>query len=172
MIKQFCLWQHISLDPNSPTVISLEEYSLLHTSMGHLVSKHKRTDLNSVPQGRFSITEEVSRQYPSQEEGTVGPIQASGTSHESSISMEWEAPRQASEPQNSRKDCQRQSIYSAMDAVPHLEFYTNSIGRQRHSRPSLEVLRNVSEVTSVFSDWPKIRLIGPDLHSLHLELHS
>lgn len=116
--------------------------------MGHLVSKHKQTDLNNMPQGHFSVTEEVSRQYPSQEEGTVGAIQASGTSHEISMNMEWETPRQASEPQNSRQDSQRQSIYSTMDAVPHLEFYTNSIGRQRRSRPSLEVLRNVSEVSN------------------------
>ncbi|KAM9449880.1 solute carrier family 12 member 10, tandem duplicate 1 [Clarias gariepinus] len=61
--------------------------------------------------------------------------------------MEWETPKQASEHQNSR-----QSIYSTMDAVPHLEFYTNSIGHQRRSRPSLESLRKVSEDYELSSD--------------------
>lgn len=50
----------ISLDPNSLTVfLSLEEYSLLPTSMGHLVSKHKQMDLKNLPQVCFSVTEEV-----------------------------------------------------------------------------------------------------------------
>ncbi|MCI4394936.1 hypothetical protein PGIGA_G00174640 [Pangasianodon gigas] len=125
--------------------------------MGHFVSKRKQMDLNSLPPRPFSFTEEVPRQYPRQEEGTVGAIQASGTSSEISISMEWETPRQASEHQTSRQDCQRPSIYSTVDAVPHLEFYTNSIGRQQRSRPSLEILRKVSEDYEASSNMGDLR---------------
>uniref|UniRef100_A0A8C1PIL9 Solute carrier family 12 member 10, tandem duplicate 1 n=1 Tax=Cyprinus carpio TaxID=7962 RepID=A0A8C1PIL9_CYPCA len=44
---------------------------------------------------------------------------------------------------NSRQDNRRPSIYSTMDAMPHLEFYANATatGRIRRSRPSLETLR-------------------------------
>ncbi|KAF7686792.1 hypothetical protein HF521_015185 [Silurus meridionalis] len=113
--------------------------------MGHFNSKHKQMDLNSLPEGRLSFTEEGPRQYSGQEGGTVGANQVNGRGSEISISMEWETPKQAPDNQTSRQDCQRQSIYSTMDAVPHLEFYTNSIGRQRRSRPSLDILRKVSE---------------------------
>lgn len=143
MIKQYCL----QLDPNSLPVISLLRKQLITQSMGHLVSKRRRMDLDSLPQGSVSFTEGVPPQYLSQEEGTVGAIHDFTTSS-NSISMEWETPRQASEQQNSKQDCQRQSIYSTMDAVPHLEFYTNSIGHQRRTRPSLEILRKVSEVSN------------------------
>lgn len=112
--------------------------------MGNLVSKRKQMDLTGLPQGRNSFVEEVPGQYPLQEEGTFGAIRANGSSSEINLGMEWETPRQTSEPQNS---CQRQSIYSAMDAVPHLGFYTNSIGHQRRTRPSLEILRKTSEVS-------------------------
>ncbi|KAB5518446.1 hypothetical protein PHYPO_G00166000 [Pangasianodon hypophthalmus] len=125
--------------------------------MGHFVSKRKQMDLNGLPPHPFSFTEEVPRQYPRQEEDTAGAIQASGTSSEISISMEWETPRQASEHQTSRQDCQRPSIYSTVDAVPHLEFYTNSIGRQQRSRPSLEILRKVSEDYEASSNMGDLR---------------
>ncbi|GAA6091701.1 solute carrier family 12 member 10, tandem duplicate 1 [Tachysurus ichikawai] len=113
--------------------------------MGHLVTKHKQMDLSSLPQGHFYSTEEVPGQYPSQVEGIVGEIQARRNNSEISISMEWETSRQASEHQNSRQHCQRKSIYSTVDRVPHVEFYINSVGRQQSSRPSLELLRKVSE---------------------------
>uniref|UniRef100_A0AAR2JTU6 Solute carrier family 12 member 10, tandem duplicate 1 n=1 Tax=Pygocentrus nattereri TaxID=42514 RepID=A0AAR2JTU6_PYGNA len=45
------------------------------------------------------------------------------------------------------QDGRRPSIYSTMDAVPHLEFYCNATatGRLRRSRPSLETLRKTTE---------------------------
>lgn len=114
--------------------------------MGNFVSKRKRMDLIGVPQGPFSVAGDVAQQYPCQEEGTVGANGTCRAGSEINLSMEWETPKQASEHQNSR-----QSIYSTMDAVPHLEFYTNSIGHQRRSRPSLESLRKVSEVSNLLA---------------------
>lgn len=146
----------LHLDPNSQLLFISWRVQFIKTSMGHFVSRSKQMDLSSMPQGHISFAEELSRQYPSQEGGTVGAIPANGTSGDFSISMEWETPRQSSEHQNSKQECQRPSIYSPMDAVPHLEFYTNSIGRQRRSRPSMEILRNVSEVSNhstVFFIW-------------------
>ncbi|KAG7314051.1 hypothetical protein KOW79_022547 [Hemibagrus wyckioides] len=105
--------------------------------MGHLGSKHKQMDLSSLPQGSISFSEDVPRQYPSQ--GSAGAIQSSESNSEISINLEWETSRH----QNSRNE--RKSIYSTVDRVPHFEFYTNSIGQQRRSRPSLEILRKVSE---------------------------
>lgn len=162
-------------DPNSNVISLLKRYGLLHTSMGHLVTKHKQMDLSSLPQGHFYSTEEVPGQYPSQVEGIVGEIQARRNNSEISISMEWETSRQASEHQNSRQHCQRKSIYSTVDRVPHVEFYINSVGRQQSSRPSLELLRKVSEVSNLLVTsliWsslieplnPQDPVIDPDLH--------
>uniref|UniRef100_A0A8C1CIV4 Solute carrier family 12 member 10, tandem duplicate 1 n=1 Tax=Cyprinus carpio carpio TaxID=630221 RepID=A0A8C1CIV4_CYPCA len=46
-------------------------------------------------------------------------------------------------------DNRRPSIYSTMDAMPHLEFYANATatGRIRRSRPSLETLRKAVDVS-------------------------
>uniref|UniRef100_A0A8C1HFH7 Solute carrier family 12 member 10, tandem duplicate 1 n=1 Tax=Cyprinus carpio carpio TaxID=630221 RepID=A0A8C1HFH7_CYPCA len=51
--------------------------------------------------------------------------------------------------QELKQDNRRPSIYSTMDAMPHLEFYANATatGRIRRSRPSLETLRKAVDVT-------------------------
>lgn len=118
--------------------------------MGHLGSKHKQMDLSSLPQGRISFSEDVPQQYSSQGSAGLQAIQVNGSNSEISINLEWETSRH----QNSRNE--RKSIYSTMDRVPHFEFYTNSIGQQRRSRPSLEILRKVSEVSNL-----SVSLIDP-----------
>uniref|UniRef100_A0A8C1Z732 Solute carrier family 12 member 10, tandem duplicate 1 n=1 Tax=Cyprinus carpio TaxID=7962 RepID=A0A8C1Z732_CYPCA len=71
------------------------------------------------------------------------------TGSETAVSMETPTRRQ-SEVVNSRQDNRRPSIYSTMDAMPHLEFYANATatGRIRRSRPSLETLRKAVDVES------------------------
>uniref|UniRef100_A0A8C2IMH9 Solute carrier family 12 member 10, tandem duplicate 1 n=1 Tax=Cyprinus carpio TaxID=7962 RepID=A0A8C2IMH9_CYPCA len=67
------------------------------------------------------------------------------TGSETAVSMETPT-RRPSEVVNSRQDNRRPSIYSTMDAMPHLEFYANATatGRIRRSRPSLETLQSGS----------------------------
>uniref|UniRef100_A0A3B1K722 Solute carrier family 12 member 10, tandem duplicate 1 n=1 Tax=Astyanax mexicanus TaxID=7994 RepID=A0A3B1K722_ASTMX len=50
-----------------------------------------------------------------------------------------------------RQEGRRPSIYSTMDAVPNLEFYANATatGRLRRSRPSLETLRKVFDLSAI-----------------------
>ncbi|XP_072526731.1 solute carrier family 12 member 10, tandem duplicate 1 isoform X2 [Salminus brasiliensis] len=115
--------------------------------MGHHFSKRRMPDLDSLPQGRFSFSEEAPPQYSSSrgEQTAVRNIQARGSSSEVSISME--TPGQQPDRRVSGQEGRRPSIYSTMDAVPHLEFYSNATatGRLRRSRPSLETLRKVFE---------------------------
>uniref|UniRef100_A0A3B4BM42 Solute carrier family 12 member 10, tandem duplicate 1 n=1 Tax=Pygocentrus nattereri TaxID=42514 RepID=A0A3B4BM42_PYGNA len=72
--------------------------------------------------------------------------QASSLSRDINVNMET-IPGQQSDRRASRQDGRRPSIYSTMDAVPHLEFYCNATatGRLRRSRPSLETLRKAFE---------------------------
>uniref|UniRef100_A0AAR2KIX0 Solute carrier family 12 member 10, tandem duplicate 1 n=1 Tax=Pygocentrus nattereri TaxID=42514 RepID=A0AAR2KIX0_PYGNA len=67
-------------------------------------------------------------------------------SRDINVNMET-IPGQQSDRRASRQDGRRPSIYSTMDAVPHLEFYCNATatGRLRRSRPSLETLRKTTE---------------------------
>uniref|UniRef100_A0A3P8WX30 Solute carrier family 12 member 10, tandem duplicate 1 n=1 Tax=Cynoglossus semilaevis TaxID=244447 RepID=A0A3P8WX30_CYNSE len=51
-----------------------------------------------------------------------------------------------SERRGSRAELRRSSIYSTLDLVPQLEYYTSTLPRwQRRSRPSLEVLRKTTD---------------------------
>lgn len=99
--------------------------------MGHHFSKRRMAGADNLPPGRFSASEEAPPHYSS----------------ETAITMETPA-RRTSEVLNSRQDNRRPSIYSTMDAMPHLEFYANATatGRIRRSRPSLETLRKVYDV--------------------------
>ncbi|XP_051567559.1 solute carrier family 12 member 10, tandem duplicate 1 [Myxocyprinus asiaticus] len=101
--------------------------------MGHRFSKRRPAGTDSLPPGRFSVSEEAPPHYSSY-----------NSSSETSITME--TPRQRTSEvrdSSSRQDGRRPSIYSTMDAMPHLEFYANATatGRIRRSRPSLETLR-------------------------------
>ncbi|XP_067255880.1 solute carrier family 12 member 10, tandem duplicate 1 [Chanodichthys erythropterus] len=101
--------------------------------MGHHFSKRRLAGADNLPPGRFSASEEVLPHYSSYSSGS-----------ETAITMETPT-RRTSEVLNSRQDNRRPSIYSTMDAMPHLEFYANATatGRIRRSRPSLETLRKV-----------------------------
>ncbi|TNN38873.1 Solute carrier family 12 member 2 [Liparis tanakae] len=58
------------------------------------------------------------------------------------ISTNDEGPPCASEPQGSRMEMRRSSVYSTLDLAPQLEHYAGTLtNRQPRSRPSLEVLR-------------------------------
>uniref|UniRef100_A0AAR2IVV1 Solute carrier family 12 member 10, tandem duplicate 1 n=1 Tax=Pygocentrus nattereri TaxID=42514 RepID=A0AAR2IVV1_PYGNA len=105
------------------------------------------SDLDSLPQGRFSFSEEAPPRYSGGgDQDTVRNGQASSLSRDINVNMET-IPGQQSDRRASRQDGRRPSIYSTMDAVPHLEFYCNATatGRLRRSRPSLETLRKAFE---------------------------
>lgn len=104
--------------------------------MGHSFSKRRLAGADNLPPGRFSVSEEAPPHYSSYSSGS-----------ETAITMETPA-RRTSEVLNSRQDNRRPSIYSTMDAMPHLEFYANATatGRIRRSRPSLETLRKAYDV--------------------------
>lgn len=108
------------------------------TQMGHRFSKRRLAGEDNLPPGRFapSASEEGPPHYSSYSGGS-----------ETAITMEPPA-RRTSEGLNSRQDNRRPSIYSTMDAIPHLEFYANATatGRIRRSRPSLETLRKAYDV--------------------------
>uniref|UniRef100_A0A8C1CAW8 Solute carrier family 12 member 10, tandem duplicate 1 n=1 Tax=Cyprinus carpio carpio TaxID=630221 RepID=A0A8C1CAW8_CYPCA len=99
--------------------------------MGHRFSRRKLDGTEDLSPGRFSVSEEAPPHYSSYSTGS-----------ETAVSMETPT-RRPSEVVNSRQDNRRPSIYSTMDAMPHLEFYANATatGRIRRSRPSLETLR-------------------------------
>uniref|UniRef100_A0A673H699 Solute carrier family 12 member 3-like n=1 Tax=Sinocyclocheilus rhinocerous TaxID=307959 RepID=A0A673H699_9TELE len=99
--------------------------------MGHRFSKRKLEGTENLSPGRFSVSEEAPPHYSSYSTGS-----------EMAVSMETPTQR-PSEVVNSRQDNRRPSIYSTMDAMPHLEFYANATatGRIRRCRPSLETLR-------------------------------
>ncbi|XP_049328525.1 solute carrier family 12 member 10, tandem duplicate 1 isoform X7 [Astyanax mexicanus] len=115
--------------------------------MGHRFSRRRQSDLDTLPQGRFSFSEEAPpRYYLGQgDQDTVRNVQPSSSSSEVSIGME--TPGQQPDRRVTRQEGRRPSIYSTMDAVPNLEFYANATatGRLRRSRPSLETLRKVFE---------------------------
>uniref|UniRef100_A0A671MKD4 Solute carrier family 12 member 3-like n=1 Tax=Sinocyclocheilus anshuiensis TaxID=1608454 RepID=A0A671MKD4_9TELE len=102
--------------------------------MGHRFSKRKLEGTENLSPGRFSVSEEAPPHYSSYSNGS-----------ETAVSMETPT-RRPSEVVNSRQDNRRPSIYSTMDAMPHLEFYANATatGRIRRCRPSLETLGSVS----------------------------
>ncbi|XP_066504942.1 solute carrier family 12 member 10, tandem duplicate 1 [Hoplias malabaricus] len=112
--------------------------------MGHRFSRHRMSDLDGLPQGRFSFSEEAPPRYSSSQgdQDTVRNVQAGSTIGEVSINVEEQSNHRIS-----KQDGRRPSIYSTMDAVPHLEFYSNATatGRLRRSRPSLEALRKAYE---------------------------
>uniref|UniRef100_A0A8C1W0Z6 Solute carrier family 12 member 10, tandem duplicate 1 n=1 Tax=Cyprinus carpio TaxID=7962 RepID=A0A8C1W0Z6_CYPCA len=107
--------------------------------MGHRFSRRKPDGTEDLSPGRFSVSEEAPPHYSSYSTGS-----------ETAVSMETPTRRQ-SEVVNSRQDNRRPSIYSTMDAMPHLEFYANATatGRIRRSRPSLETLRKAVDVGHV-----------------------
>ncbi len=94
------------------------------------------------PQVAFSVSEEAPPHYSSYSTGS-----------ETAITMETPT-RRPSEVLNSRQDNRRPSIYSTMDAMPHLEFYANAnaTGRIRRSRPSLETLRKAADVSHMLKN--------------------
>uniref|UniRef100_A0A671MIH2 Solute carrier family 12 member 3-like n=1 Tax=Sinocyclocheilus anshuiensis TaxID=1608454 RepID=A0A671MIH2_9TELE len=104
--------------------------------MGHRFSKRKLEGTENLSPGRFSVSEEAPPHYSSYSNGS-----------ETAVSMETPT-RRPSEVVNSRQDNRRPSIYSTMDAMPHLEFYANATatGRIRRCRPSLETLRKAVDV--------------------------
>ncbi|XP_076846797.1 solute carrier family 12 member 10, tandem duplicate 1 [Brachyhypopomus gauderio] len=117
--------------------------------MGNYISRRRLSEQDTLPQGRFSFSEEAPPQYSSWRlaRGVAAGVQANGANGEVSINMEPQGQGQESEQQGSRQEGRRPSIYSDMDAVPHLEFYSNATatGRLRRSRPSLETLRKAFE---------------------------
>ncbi|XP_051992882.1 solute carrier family 12 member 10, tandem duplicate 1 [Xyrauchen texanus] len=105
--------------------------------MGHRFSKRRPPGTDSLPPGRFSVSEEAPPHYSSY-----------NSSSEMSITMETPGQRTSEvRDSSSRQDGRRTSIYSTMDAMPHLEFYANATatGRIRRSRPSLETLRKTMD---------------------------
>lgn len=135
--------------------ITLQETLVSETwtvAMGHHFSKRRQSDLDVLPQGRFSFSEEAPPHYSSSrgDLDVVRNAQAGSTSGEVSIGM-GAVPGQQSDRRASRQEGRRPSIYSTMDAMPHLEFYSNATatGRLRRSRPSLETLRKAFEVGSL-----------------------
>ncbi|KAJ8382496.1 hypothetical protein SKAU_G00032740 [Synaphobranchus kaupii] len=98
--------------------------------------------------GRFSVSEEAPPRY-SCTHGDGHTLDSNLSNNSDShvlpvmVTMETEASDSVSE----RRDSRRPSLYSTMDAVPTLDFYTNTMatGRNRRSRPSLETLRKVKD---------------------------
>ncbi|KAF4111647.1 solute carrier family 12 member 10, tandem duplicate 1 [Onychostoma macrolepis] len=103
--------------------------------MGHRFSKRRLEGTENLSPGRFSVSEEAPPHYSSYSTGS-----------ETAVTMETPT-RRPSDVMNSRQDNRRPSIYSTIDAMPHLEFYANATatGRIRRSRPSLETLRKVAD---------------------------
>eukprot|EP00067_Danio_rerio_P008656 NP_001154850.1 solute carrier family 12, member 10.1 [Danio rerio] len=103
--------------------------------MGHRFSKRGLSSTDNLPSGRFSGSEEAPPHYSSYSNGIDTAITVDSPT------------RRSSEVLNSRQDSRRPSIYSTIDAMPHLEFYANATatGRIRRSRPSLETLRKVCD---------------------------
>lgn len=117
--------------------------------MGHRISKGSLVDSSCMPHGQISVREENLTGYSSrgQATGSHGDTQFNATSGELGVPMETHIPDRPSDRRDSRLEGRRPSIYSTMDAVPQLDFYANSIasGRQRRNRPSLEILRKISD---------------------------
>uniref|UniRef100_A0A4W4FR72 Solute carrier family 12 member 10, tandem duplicate 1 n=1 Tax=Electrophorus electricus TaxID=8005 RepID=A0A4W4FR72_ELEEL len=119
--------------------------------MGHYISRRSLSEQDTLPQGRISFNEEAPPHYSSWrvDRGAAADVQANGTIGEVRVGMEVKAGGQETECQGSRQEGRRPSIYSSVDAVPHLEFYSNATatGRVRRNRPSLETLRKAFEVS-------------------------
>uniref|UniRef100_A0A4W4FNR4 Solute carrier family 12 member 10, tandem duplicate 1 n=1 Tax=Electrophorus electricus TaxID=8005 RepID=A0A4W4FNR4_ELEEL len=114
--------------------------------MGHYISRRSLSEQDTLPQGRISFNEEAPPHYSSWrvDRGAAADVQANGTIGEVRVGMEVKAGGQETECQGSRQEGRRPSIYSSVDAVPHLEFYSNATatGRVRRNRPSLETLHS------------------------------
>ncbi|CAL8241661.1 unnamed protein product [Merluccius merluccius] len=95
--------------------------------MGQLTSKSGDTELNSVPGLRFTPHED-----------TPPPHNSHLTAHGQNVSN-LQIPGSGGD-SDSRQEVRRSSIYSAMDLVPQLDFYANSLSAG-HCRPTLKSLR-------------------------------
>ncbi|XP_023695274.2 solute carrier family 12 member 3-like isoform X2 [Paramormyrops kingsleyae] len=119
--------------------------------MGQRTSKHNLEDLENLPQGRFSVSDEAPPRYSycrgdghSNSAASIYSINHSdGPGFQNRVTTAPEASDQTPERKDSRQELRRPSIYSNIDALPQLDFYTNTTatGRVRRSRPSLENLR-------------------------------
>lgn len=117
--------------------------------MGHKLSKGKANNVDIIPQGRFSISEEAPPSYVAHEDVASSGVHSAGRSTEmTQVSIEAEAADSAEGRRGSKQDARRPSLYSTIDVVPQLDFYANTTftGRQRRSRPSLEFLRKAYDV--------------------------
>uniref|UniRef100_A0A4W4FNZ5 Solute carrier family 12 member 10, tandem duplicate 1 n=1 Tax=Electrophorus electricus TaxID=8005 RepID=A0A4W4FNZ5_ELEEL len=132
--------------------------------MGHYISRRSLSEQDTLPQGRISFNEEAPPHYSSWrvDRGAAADVQANGTIGEVRVGMEVKAGGQETECQGSRQEGRRPSIYSSVDAVPHLEFYSNATatGRVRRNRPSLETLRKAFEVISISMMYLHVWLCG------------
>ncbi|KAL2079180.1 hypothetical protein ACEWY4_024924 [Coilia grayii] len=114
--------------------------------MGHKLSRG-RENVDTSPRGRFSISEEAPPRYIAHEENDVskspGVNHAKCTAELPQVVVSIEASGDSAARQGSSPDVRRPSLYSTLDEVPQLDFYTNTtfLGRQRRSRPTLETLR-------------------------------
>uniref|UniRef100_A0A4W4FNC3 Solute carrier family 12 member 10, tandem duplicate 1 n=1 Tax=Electrophorus electricus TaxID=8005 RepID=A0A4W4FNC3_ELEEL len=128
--------------------------------MGHYISRRSLSEQDTLPQGRISFNEEAPPHYSSWrvDRGAAADVQANGTIGEVRVGMEVKAGGQETECQGSRQEGRRPSIYSSVDAVPHLEFYSNATatGRVRRNRPSLETLRKAFEGDSGTGHLPHV----------------
>uniref|UniRef100_A0A3P8ZLU0 Uncharacterized protein n=1 Tax=Esox lucius TaxID=8010 RepID=A0A3P8ZLU0_ESOLU len=108
--------------------------------MGQRSSKHDMADPEVLPNGRFSLSEDVLPRYAF-ERRPRGTVTFDSHMPASSGTTDTELPD--TERRDSRIDGRRSSIYSTMDPVPQLDFYAHSsmTGRQQRSRPSLDILR-------------------------------
>ncbi|KAI4873678.1 hypothetical protein NFI96_033002 [Prochilodus magdalenae] len=115
-------------------------------TMGQRISRRKMSDMANLPQGRFSVSEEAPPRYLSQDLDTVRNGQTGSSSGDIRVNMEA-SPGQRANGQGSKQEGRRSSIYSTIDEMPNLDFYSNATatGRLRRSRPSLETLRKSFE---------------------------
>ncbi|XP_062371930.1 solute carrier family 12 member 3-like [Sardina pilchardus] len=112
--------------------------------MGHKLSKGHTRNIDIIPQGRFSISEEAPPSYIARDENASPGVNrvesATEMTHVSVIQSGTTGTSDAR--RGSQQDVRRPSLYSTIDVGPQLDLYLNTIiGRQRPSRPSLEVLR-------------------------------
>uniref|UniRef100_A0A6Q2YQ60 Uncharacterized protein n=1 Tax=Esox lucius TaxID=8010 RepID=A0A6Q2YQ60_ESOLU len=115
------------------------------STMGQRSSKHDMADPEVLPNGRFSLSEDVLPRYAF-ERRPRGTVTFDSHMPASSGTTDTELPD--TERRDSRIDGRRSSIYSTMDPVPQLDFYAHSsmTGRQQRSRPSLDILRKSFDV--------------------------
>ncbi|KAG5261150.1 hypothetical protein AALO_G00300610 [Alosa alosa] len=111
--------------------------------MGHKLSKGNTRNIDIIPQGRFSISEEAPPRYMHNENAFPDVNRVKRATEMTHVSMVESGITDTSDGRHgSQQDARRPSLYRTIDVVPQLDFYANTfIGRQRRSRPSLEVLR-------------------------------